>query len=184
VPLITLYGVLALGFMMVMYALERRGRIFILAFALGCLLSARPRTAIASATPTTAPTWRAVCLTAPPMAKREAGIAWVERKVMDFAEGSGEVAPAEFVVMNRVLCCYPDMPKLAAAAAAAAAAQARRALVLSFPSNHWWTRLGMTVVNFGSASSGCNSRSSTIRRRPSWPRSSATGSPRGSTSGD
>jgi hypothetical protein len=39
VPLITLYGVLALGFMMVMYALERRGRIFILAFALGCLLS-------------------------------------------------------------------------------------------------------------------------------------------------
>lgn len=37
--LITLYGVLALGFMMVMYALERRGREFILAFALGCLLS-------------------------------------------------------------------------------------------------------------------------------------------------
>jgi len=39
VPLITVYGVLALGFMMVMYALERRGRRFILAFALGCLLS-------------------------------------------------------------------------------------------------------------------------------------------------
>jgi hypothetical protein len=39
VPLITVYGVLALGFMMVMYALERRGRIFILAFALGCALS-------------------------------------------------------------------------------------------------------------------------------------------------
>jgi hypothetical protein len=39
VPLITVYGVLALSFMMVMYALERRGRMFILAFALGCLLS-------------------------------------------------------------------------------------------------------------------------------------------------
>ena len=38
-PLITAYGVLALGFMMVMYALERRGRVFILGFALGCLLS-------------------------------------------------------------------------------------------------------------------------------------------------
>jgi hypothetical protein len=37
--LITVYGVLALGFMMVMYALEHRGRMFILAFALGCLLS-------------------------------------------------------------------------------------------------------------------------------------------------
>ena len=37
--LITVYGVVALTFMMVMYALERRGRKFILAFALGCLLS-------------------------------------------------------------------------------------------------------------------------------------------------
>ena len=37
--LITVFGVVALGFMMVMYALERRGRVFILAFALGCLLS-------------------------------------------------------------------------------------------------------------------------------------------------
>ncbi|GAC1613437.1 MAG: hypothetical protein NVS9B1_21990 [Candidatus Dormibacteraceae bacterium] len=36
---ITIYGILALGFMMVMYALERRGRRFILAFAAGCLLS-------------------------------------------------------------------------------------------------------------------------------------------------
>jgi hypothetical protein len=39
VTLITIYGVLALSFMMVTYGLERRGRIFILAFALGCLLS-------------------------------------------------------------------------------------------------------------------------------------------------
>ena len=38
--LVTVYGVLALSFMMVMYALERRGRMFILAFAVGCLLSA------------------------------------------------------------------------------------------------------------------------------------------------
>ena len=38
-PLVTVYGVVALSFMMVMYALERQGRTFILAFALGCLLS-------------------------------------------------------------------------------------------------------------------------------------------------
>ena len=37
--LITGFGVLALTFMLAMYALERRGRIFILAFAFGCLLS-------------------------------------------------------------------------------------------------------------------------------------------------
>jgi hypothetical protein len=36
---VTIYGVCAVSFMMAMYALERRGRQFILAFALGCLLS-------------------------------------------------------------------------------------------------------------------------------------------------
>jgi len=36
---LTLYGVLALTFMMTMYALEPRGPGFVLAFALGCLLA-------------------------------------------------------------------------------------------------------------------------------------------------
>ena len=36
---VTVYGLCAVTFMMVMYALERRGRAFILAFAVGCLLS-------------------------------------------------------------------------------------------------------------------------------------------------
>jgi hypothetical protein len=36
---VTVYGVLALTFMMTMYALESRGRIFVLAFSLGCVLS-------------------------------------------------------------------------------------------------------------------------------------------------
>jgi len=36
---ITVYGVCVLTFMMVMYMLERRHRLFIVAFALGCLLS-------------------------------------------------------------------------------------------------------------------------------------------------
>jgi hypothetical protein len=36
---ITLYGVAVLTFMMVMYALERRGPIFTLLFAVGCALS-------------------------------------------------------------------------------------------------------------------------------------------------
>ncbi len=35
----TIYGVCAVTFMMVMYALERRGPRFVLAFALGCVLS-------------------------------------------------------------------------------------------------------------------------------------------------
>ena len=36
---ITIYGVIVLTFMMVMYALERRDRRFVLAFAAGCALS-------------------------------------------------------------------------------------------------------------------------------------------------
>lgn len=36
---LTIFGVVVLTFMMVMYALERRGSGFILAFALGCGLS-------------------------------------------------------------------------------------------------------------------------------------------------
>jgi hypothetical protein len=38
-PAITVFGVIALTFMMVMYALERRHLSFVLAFAVGCLLS-------------------------------------------------------------------------------------------------------------------------------------------------
>ena len=37
--MLTVYGVAVLTFMMVMYALERRDRRFVLAFALGCALS-------------------------------------------------------------------------------------------------------------------------------------------------
>jgi hypothetical protein len=36
---VTVYGVCAVSFMMAMYALERRHRSYILAFAAGCLLS-------------------------------------------------------------------------------------------------------------------------------------------------
>ena len=37
--MVTLFGVVALGFMMAMYALERRHQGFVLAFAVGCALS-------------------------------------------------------------------------------------------------------------------------------------------------
>lgn len=37
--MLTAFGIVALTFMMLMYALEKRGRAFIAAFALGCALS-------------------------------------------------------------------------------------------------------------------------------------------------
>jgi magnesium-protoporphyrin O-methyltransferase len=69
----------------------------------------------------------------------------VERKVMDFVEAGQEVEPADVVVMNRVICCYPDMPKLAGAAAE----HAKDVLVMSFPNERWWTQLGLSFGNFG-----------------------------------
>ena len=76
----------------------------------------------------------------------EAGLAdRVERKVMDFTEAGEKVGNADVVVMNRVLCCYPDMPKLAGAAAE----HAREVLVISFPNDRWWTQLGLSFANFG-----------------------------------
>ncbi|NNN04123.1 MAG: hypothetical protein HKL87_09030 [Acidimicrobiaceae bacterium] len=37
--IVTVFGVISLGFMMTMYALEHRGPRFVALFALGCLLS-------------------------------------------------------------------------------------------------------------------------------------------------
>src|SRR5712664_2426910 len=77
---------------------------------------------------------------------REAGLEdRVERRVMDFAEATVEVEAADIVVMNRVICCYPDMPKLAGAAAD----HTRSVLVMSFPSDRWWMRFGLAIANFG-----------------------------------
>jgi len=73
---------------------------------------------------------------------REAGLGdRVERRVMDFAEATGEVEAADIVIMNRVICCYPDMPKLAGAAAD----HTREVLVVSFPKQRWWTRAVVSV---------------------------------------
>jgi Methyltransferase domain len=75
---------------------------------------------------------------------REAGLEGrVERKVMDFAEADGAVETADVVVMNRVLCCYADMPRLAGAAAD----HAGRLLVMSFPRASWWMRIGVGIAN-------------------------------------
>lgn len=69
----------------------------------------------------------------------------VERRIGDFAETSAEIPMADIVILNRVLCCYPDMPRLAAAAAQ----HARTLLVLTFPTGRWWIRSGLALANLG-----------------------------------
>lgn len=73
----------------------------------------------------------------------DAGLAdRVERRIMDFAHSDG-VAPADIVIMHRVVCCYPDMPTLVGAAAS----RATRYLALSFPRDARWNRLAVFIGN-------------------------------------
>lgn len=60
----------------------------------------------------------------------EAGLAGrVERRIADIAVDPDAAEPADVVVLNRVVCCYPDFPRLLGAAAD----HARRLLVFSHP---------------------------------------------------
>ena len=75
---------------------------------------------------------------------REAGFTdRIDRKVMDFVDASAELEAADVVIMNRVICCYPDMPRLAGAAAE----RTRELLVMSYPREVWWTKIGLKLGN-------------------------------------
>ena len=68
-----------------------------------------------------------------------------EQRVLDFAHESEAVAPADVVILNRVVCCYPDMPALVKPAAQ----HAQRLLALTFPRESWWMQAGRRTINFG-----------------------------------
>lgn len=68
----------------------------------------------------------------------------VERMVMDFARDGEPVPEADLVVMHRVVCCYPDMPRLVSLAAR----KARRQLAMTFPAERLWNHLGFPLASF------------------------------------
>ena len=67
----------------------------------------------------------------------------VERRLTDIAAEPEAVEPADVVVLNRVVCCYPDYERLLGAAAQ----RARRFLVFSYPPRNALSRLFVTVEN-------------------------------------
>lgn len=67
----------------------------------------------------------------------------VERRLGDFVGEAGNVPAADVVVMNRVVCCYPDAETLVGAAAD----HARRFLVMTIPVERWWVRWGIAAGN-------------------------------------
>jgi SAM-dependent methyltransferase len=61
----------------------------------------------------------------------------------DFVELAPTLADADIVCLDRVICCYPDMPSLVGLSAA----RAGRLYGLVFPRRTWWTRLGAWAIN-------------------------------------
>jgi magnesium-protoporphyrin O-methyltransferase len=61
----------------------------------------------------------------------------------DFVEYAAEVPAADIVTLDRVICCYPDLDRLAARAAE----RAQERLGLVHPRDYWWMRAAMTLYN-------------------------------------
>ncbi len=67
----------------------------------------------------------------------------VEYHVGDFAEMGASADDADIVVLDRVVCCYPDMRALVTAAAL----RTKRVCVLTYPRRNWLTRALVPAVN-------------------------------------
>jgi hypothetical protein len=67
----------------------------------------------------------------------------IDWRIHDLAQDPGAVAPADLVVLHRVVCCYSDYERLLGAAAD----HARRALVFSYPPRNPLSRAFYGVFN-------------------------------------
>ena len=67
----------------------------------------------------------------------------VDRRIVDIAAAPDDVAPADVVVLNRVVCCYPDYARLLGAAAD----HARRQVVFSHPPRNLASRTVIGAEN-------------------------------------
>jgi predicted RNA methylase len=61
----------------------------------------------------------------------------------DFVEVAARVPSADVVILDKVICCYPDMPALVQASAA----KARLLYAIVVPRDRWWIRAGIRVTN-------------------------------------
>ena len=66
-----------------------------------------------------------------------------ERQLSDIAVNPEEVEPVDVVVLNRVVCCYPDYERLLAAVAE----HARRLVVFSYPRRNAVSRVAVCSQN-------------------------------------
>jgi hypothetical protein len=61
----------------------------------------------------------------------------------DFVERFGELPPADIVTLDKVICCYPDMPALVSLSAG----KARKLYGIVVPKDRWWVRVAIKMDN-------------------------------------
>ena len=69
----------------------------------------------------------------------------VEYHVGDFVEQERDIPTADIVLLDRVVCCYPDMEPLVTAYAR----HAQRLYALTYPRRTWWMRVAAFMMNLG-----------------------------------
>jgi hypothetical protein len=62
----------------------------------------------------------------------------------DFVELAPDIEPVDIVTLDRVICCYHDMPSLVGLSVA----RARKYYGLVYPRDTWWIRIGFAILNF------------------------------------
>ncbi|ADU50013.1 methyltransferase domain-containing protein [Intrasporangium calvum] len=72
------------------------------------------------------------------------------RRLGDIAVDGSVAEPHDFVVLHRVVCCYPDVERLVAAAAD----HARRGVILTHPPRNVASRVGLALGNVGARLTG------------------------------
>lgn len=76
-------------------------------------------------------------------AERQGTADRVRHEIGDFVLLAPEIEPADIVVLDRVICCYPDMRALVGLSVA----RARRRYGLVYPRDSWWIRAGIILLN-------------------------------------
>ena len=76
------------------------------------------------------------------------------RLIGDFVELEAELDPADIVVLNRVVCCYPYMEEMMRASAA----KTRRFLAVAVPREKWWIKAALGIGNAFLSLTGCGFR--------------------------
>ena len=66
-------------------------------------------------------------------------------RVADFVEEADTFDTADVVILDKVICCYPDAKRIVDASAA----KARRVYAYTIPVNRWYTRFVTALIAFG-----------------------------------